>query len=736
MNHSRLRILVVDDDEDDYFLTHAILADVYGDQIDVDWVSSYEAAVETLLSSRHGLCLLDYNLGARTGLDLLREVLSRGSRTPIIMLTGNADWELDVKTMEAGAADYLVKGQFGGPHLERSIRYAIGFAVERHQTLDALRRSEERYALAVRGANDGLWDWDLTTDRIYYAPRWKAILGYEDAQIGDSILEWFNRVNPLEVDRVKAEVSNHLAGKTPHLETEHRMLHHDGTYRWVLTRGLAVRNDQGKVVRMAGSQSDITQRKAAEYRLQHDAFHDSLTGLPNRALLLDRLGQAIARAKRRPDSRFGVLFLDIDGFKHVNDSLGHQTGDQLLIAISRRLEGCIREADTVARVGGDEFIGLIDDVETTDVILSLVERILESLRTPFPLDGYEVVLSASIGVALGGTTDHTAEELVRNADIAMYRAKSAGKAGFVVFDEAMHAIAISRLRMESDLRQATKHGQFRLHFQPIVSLRTGQVRSFEALLRWNHPDRGLICPDDFIALAEETKLILPIGLWVIRTAAGQLRKWQREFEMNPPLSISVNLSCRQFLQPDLVEQVQRALLDTGLDPRCLNMEITESAIMEQLGSASSALSKLKSLGIKLAMDDFGKGYSSLSYLHQFPFDTLKIDRSFIASIGHSGENSEIVRAIISLGKGLGLDVVAEGVETQRQLFQLKELGCQFGQGFSFARPLSAEAADALLRDPPQWFDSSIRDVPVTRPDSRSEDTSFQPFTASSRRRRT
>ena len=276
MNHSHLSILVVDDDEDDYFLTHAILVDVYGDQIDVDWVSSYEAAIETLLSGRHGLCFLDYNLGARTGLDLLREVLARGCRTPIIMLTGNADWEVDVKTMEAGAADYLVKGQFGGPHLERSIRYAMGFAVERHQTLEALRRSEERYALAVRGANDGLWDWDLTTDRIYYAPRWKAILGYEDGQIGDSILEWFNRVNPLDVDRVKAEVSNHLAGKTSHLETEHRMLHHDGTYRWVLTRGLAVRNDQGKVVRMAGSQSDITQRKAAEYRLQHDAFHDSL----------------------------------------------------------------------------------------------------------------------------------------------------------------------------------------------------------------------------------------------------------------------------------------------------------------------------------------------------------------------------------------------------------------------------------------------------------------------------
>jgi diguanylate cyclase (GGDEF)-like protein/PAS domain S-box-containing protein len=712
MNHSHLSILVVDDDEDDFFLTHAILGDVYGDEVEVEWISSYEAAIERLLCGRHAVCFMDYNLGARTGLDLLREVLARGCRTPIIMLTGNDDHEVDVKAMEAGAADYLVKGRFGGPHIERSIRYAIGVAFERHQTLDALRRSEERYALAVRGANDGLWDWDLTANRVYYAPRWKSILGYEDGQIGDNILEWFNRVHPLDVERVKAEVSEHLAGKTSHLETEHRMLHDDGTYRWVLTRGLAVHDDAGKVVRMAGSQSDITQRKEAEYRLQHDALHDSLTGLPNRALLLDRLGQAVARVKRRPDSLFGVLFLDIDGFKHVNDSLGHQMGDQLLIAISRRLESCTREADTVARVGGDEFINLIDDVDSADIILSVPDRILDSLRTPFSLDGHEVFVTASIGVALSGNSDLSADEFVRNADIAMYRAKSLGKAGFVVFDDAMHASAVSRLRMESDLRQATKRGEFQLHYQPIVSLRTGKVRSFESLLRWYHPERGLICPDDFIALAEETKLILPMGLWVVRTAADQLRKWQMQFGTSPPLSISVNLSCRQFCQPDLVQQVEKTLLETGLDPRCLNMEITESAIMEHVESASSALSKLKSVGIKLSMDDFGKGYSSLSYLHQFPFDTLKIDRSFISSIGDSGEHTEIVRTIISLAKCLGLEVVAEGVETESQLYQLRNLGCHFAQGYFFSRPLTAEAAGALLRDQPRWFESSIRDMPA------------------------
>ncbi len=273
MNHSHLNILIVDDDEDDYFLTHAILVEVYGDQIDVDWISSYEPAIESLLSGRHSLCLLDFKLGSRTGLDLLEVVLARGCRTPIIMLTGNADCGVDVTMIEAGAADYLVKGRFGGPQLERSIRNAMGFGVERSQALETLRRSEERYALAVRGSNDGLWDWDLTTERVYYAPRWKEILGYEEEQIGDSILEWFNRVNPEDAERVKTEVSNHLAGETSHLETEHRMLHRDGTYRSVLTRGLAVRNDQGKVIRMAGVQSDITQRKGAEYRLRVGLSH-------------------------------------------------------------------------------------------------------------------------------------------------------------------------------------------------------------------------------------------------------------------------------------------------------------------------------------------------------------------------------------------------------------------------------------------------------------------------------
>jgi diguanylate cyclase (GGDEF)-like protein/PAS domain S-box-containing protein len=712
MSGDRLKVLLVDDDEDDYVLTRSLFDEISHGQHDLAWVSTYEQAGRTLAKHSYDVCLLDYHLGERTGLDLLRELIADGCQTPIILLTGLDDRDVDLEAMKAGAADYLVKGQFGGPLLERSIRYAIGFAVARQRTLEALRRSEERYALAVRGANDGLWDWDLTTSRIYYAPRWKSMLGYDEDQIGDSPEEWLGRVHPLDAERVRAEIATHCDGQTSQLQTEHRMLHDDGTYRWVLSRGLVVRDADGRAVRMAGSQTDITQRKVAEDRLYYDAFHDTLTGLPNRALLIDRLGRAILRKKRHEEYRFAVLFLDLDGFKVINDSLGHQTGDQLLIAISRRLEACVRGGDTVSRLGGDEFIILMDDIEEPSDVFRMADRVLEELQTPFILNGHEMATSASIGIALSELSYDRAEDLLRDADIAMYKAKSRGKSGHVIFDKAMHTLAVTRMKLEADLRTAAMRQEFRLHFQPIVSLRTGEITSFEALIRWNHPERGLVSPDEFIPVAEETKMILPLGLWVLREAARQLRTWQRERPKGHPLSISVNLSCRQFLQPDLVSQIERILAETELDARCLKMEITESVIMDQMEMAPMALSRLKSLGVRLAMDDFGKGYSSLSYLHQFPFDTLKIDRSFIARIGVGGDNTEIVRTILTLANGLGLDVVAEGVETQIQLRLLRELGCQFGQGYLFSRPIAGEAAGSLLTRPARWFDAGRQETRI------------------------
>jgi diguanylate cyclase (GGDEF)-like protein/PAS domain S-box-containing protein len=581
---------------------------------------------------------------------------------------------------------------------------------------EALRLSEERYALAAQGANDGLWDWDLTTNKIYYSPRWKSMLGHAGEAIGASPSEWFSRVHPLDVDRVRAEVDEHFRGRTSRLQTEHRMLHDDGTYRWVLTRGLAVRDAEGRAVRAAGSQTDITSRKEAEDRLLHDAFHDALTGLPNRALLIDRLEQSIVRMRRRSHPHFAVLFLDLDGFKVVNDSLGHQTGDQLLIALSRRLEKFLRQGDTIARLGGDEFVILVDEIEDPKHVLTLADRALEELQKPFEVNGQVFVTTASIGIAFSGLSYDSADTLLRDADIAMYQAKSRGKARYVVFDDAMHTSARIRMKLEADLRQAALRREFELRFQPIVSLETGHIACFEALLRWNNPERGIVPPEVFIPVAEETMLILPLGLWVLRVAAEQLRRWQSTFWMSPPLMMSVNLSCRQFFQNDLVYQIERILMETGLDARCLRLEITESTIMEDVESALAALSRLKSLGIRLAIDDFGKGYSSLSYLHQFPCNVLKIDRSFISRMGPNRENTEIVRTIVALAEGLGLEVVAEGIETEYQLAHLRSVGCQYGQGYLFSSPLTSEAAGELLASTTGWFEPdfpALRDIVPT-----------------------
>lgn len=701
-------VLIIEDDEDDYVLTRGLIDEGEHHHSTVEWVSDYQTGLRSLTGSSHEVCLLDYRLGQRTGLELLREAIAGGCRTPIILLTGQSDRDVDIEAMKAGAADYLVKGQFGASLLERSIRYAV----ERQRAMDALRQSEERFARAVRGANDGLWDWDMVTGEVYFTTRWKSMLGYEEDQIGDRLEEWLSRVHPLDVGRVEAEILAHRLGHTPHLQSEHRMLHDDGTYRWVLTRGLAVRDDRGEPIRMAGSQTDIMQRKAAEDRLHHDAFHDPLTGLPNRALFMDRLNRAILRLKRREFYRFAVLFIDLDGFKMINDSLGHQAGDQLLIALSRRLEGGARQGDTVARLAGDEFVILMDDFEDTSDVFRLADRTLEAFRNPCAILETEVVTTASIGIALSGPEYDRSEDLVRDADIAMYRAKSQGRGGRVIFDKTMHTLAVKRMKLETDLRQADALRQYRLHYQPIVSLRTGRVTSFEALVRWQHPERGLVRPDDFIPVAEATGLILPMGLWVLREAAEQLRRWHAEFPTALPLSISVNLSCRQLSQADLIYQIERILLETGINACHLQMEITESVVMDHVESMLAELARLKALGVRLAMDDFGKGYSSLSYLHQFPFDTLKIDRSFISRIGSGGENTEIVKTIISLAHGLGLDVVAEGVESEHQSSHLRELGCQYGQGYLFSRPLGAEAAGQLLLSQPCWCTQERRESPV------------------------
>jgi len=428
---------------------------------------------------------------------------------------------------------------------------------------------------------------------------------------------------------------------------------------------------------------------------RHAAFHDSLTGLPNRAMFTELLKAEIESSNRRSDHMFAVLFLDLDRFKNINDSLGHTHGDLLLVAFAERLERTLRPVDTLARFGGDEFAILVNGMTDATDAVRVAERIQDELSQPFMLDKNSASATASIGIALSSSGYDCADDILRDADIAMYRAKENGKARYEVFDHGMHARAVSRLQLESDLRQAIEHKEFSVYYQPIVSLQTGRLAGFEALVRWNHPRRGLVSPADFIPVAEETGLIVPIGEWVLNEACAQVRQWQLESPSHRALSLSVNLSARQVAQPDLLDRIKEALGNSKLNPHCLKLEITESVVMENAEAAALMFKQLRALGVQLSIDDFGTGYSSLSYLHRFPLNYLKIDRSFVARLTTDNDNA-IVRTISTLARNLGMEVIAEGIETEEQHQQLKMLGCEYGQGYLFSRPVSKDNVGHLL----------------------------------------
>ncbi|HVG33655.1 MAG TPA: EAL domain-containing protein [Pyrinomonadaceae bacterium] len=614
--------------------------------------------------------------------------------TPILLVSAmRVDDKSAVEGLQAGADDYLE-----APYDPMRLIAKVTRLMERARFEGALKESEERYALAARGANDGLWDWKLKSNQTYFSSRWKSMLGYGEDDIGNRPEDWFSRVHPDDVEALEAEIADHIKGESSHFEMEHRMLHKDGSYRWMLSRGMVVRDADGKASRMAGSQSDITERKQAEAQLLHDAFHDVLTGLPNRALFMDRLSQAVERVKRHPDCSFGVIFLDLDRFKVINDSLGHMVGDRLLVEISHRLEGCVRAGDTLARLGGDEFTIILDGVEDEADATAMADRIQDQLHRPFNLNNHEVQISASIGIALSTLNYEKPEDILRDANIAMHRAKSAGKARYQVFDATMHFHALELLRLETDLRRTAEREEYCVHYQPLVSLETGQLTGFEALVRWQHPERGFIYPEEFIPVAEETGLIITLDRWVLREACRQVRAWQQQFPEQQSLTVSVNFSARQFSQPDLVEHVQQVLSETGLDAGCLKLEITESVFMSSTESVTRMLAQLKAVGIEIYLDDFGTGYSSLSYLHRFPINVLKIDRSFVSRIGPEGENAEIARAIVTMAHSLGMKVVAEGIETESQFTELKSLSCEYGQGNLISLPIEALKAEKLLND--------------------------------------
>ncbi len=629
------------------------------------------------------------------GLALAAELVARAPRTPVIVLCHDPDRGADADAAEAGIADVLLVRGLSADRLEHAIR----FALSHQRALQRLAASEERHALALKGSHDGIWDWDVAHDRVFYSPRFKEMLGYAEHEVGEARGEWLGRVHPDERAALTQALDAQLtvaAGE--HFEFEHRVQHRDGDYRWLLARATAVRDELGRATRVVGSLTDVTDRREAERRLQHDALHDALTGLPNRVLFLDRLDQAVRRARRsHPESCAAVLFLDVDRFKVINDSLGHACGDQLLQAVARRLESALRPNDTVARLGGDEFTLLLDDVTEAREATMIAERVQQSLQAPFELDGRELFVGASIGIALA-TADSKPEEVMRDADVAMYRAKADGKGRHAVFDAAMHEQVMRRLDMEGDLRRAIEQRRLEVVYQPIVQTATGRVVGFEALCRW--PDRagGCVEPADFVAIAEETGLVVPLGRQVLEAACAQLARWRRT-PRGAGLTMGVNVSGRQLTEPGFVPSLQAILRDSGLDARALRLEVKEHDLSRGRGDDATRRvleHALEAAGVGTHIDDFGTGASPLRMLHDFPGDAIKVSRALVIGMGHDAGAFEIVRAIVGLAHNLGLQVIAEGVETREQLDYLKVLGCEFAQGFHICAPLAAEEARALL----------------------------------------
>jgi diguanylate cyclase (GGDEF)-like protein/PAS domain S-box-containing protein len=685
------RVLLIEDDEDDYLITRDLLEAQKRVAFELDWCSGYDDALREIQAHRHDAYLIDYRLGQRNGLDLVREGFGSGPRAPVILITGQDDYEIDLEANALGVADYVTKQTLSSNGLERAIRYAISHS----GALTDLARSQERYALATRAANDGIWDWDLDHDQIYLSHRWCAILGLDEPVDDGSPERWFDLVHVDDLSQLRSAIESHLEGRTAHLEIECRMRHADSSWLWVLCRGLAIRDAEGKPTRMAGSIADITQRRVAEDRLRHDALHDPLTGLPNRALLVDRLEQILKRSNRELEAGCAVLFLDLDRFKLINDSFSHTTGDQLLVAIAARLTEVLRHSDTVARLGGDEFTLLLDSTTTPADAAGKARHLCEVIERPFMIAGQQLFVRASIGICLtkpGATTG----ELLRNADIAMYDAKQRGGGTYTIFDQAMHHRILARLTTESDLRRAVERSLMEAHYQPIVDLTTGRVHSLEVLARWPEGWPRLT-PAEFIPIAEECGLIVPLGAHILRTGLTALARWRAAGLLGDETCVSVNISPRQLDDPTLPEQILDALEESGLPPDALLLEITESTLMHEPERISRIVSEVCANGVGLHLDDFGTGYSSLTALLQFPVQALKIDRTFVNHVDNDeGMNDAIVRSTIALAHSLGLEVIAEGVETQLQLENLHRLGCEYGQGYLLSRPQSEQNIEAVL----------------------------------------
>ena len=682
-NRTSTLILVADDDPMIRLLAEQTLTNK---SFDVLQAKDGKEALEIFKLKKPDLILCDVMMPTIDGFELCSSIraMKQGENVPIVMMTGLNDARSIKQAFSIGATDYCEK-----PINWELLPFKLDYILRSSSTFSELQISEERYSLVAHGANDGLWDWDYKDDRVYFSPRWKSILGFAEDDINSDPLEWINRIHPDDKTRVITELHAHKVAQTSHFECEYRMKNAEENYRWMMCRGLAVRDQEGVAYRMIGSHTDITDRKLAEEKLVFDAVHDPLTGLPNRILFLDRLSHCIELSSRRKNFSFAVLYLDLNRFKIVNDSLGHLLGDKLLVEIGSRIKHVVRKGDTLSRLGGDEFVILCEEIEDITVATTLADRIHKELLKPVDLNGQKVVIDCSIGITESSIGYARPEDMLRDADAAMYRAKLRRGSRYEIFDITMHEKAMGVLQIESDLRLALELEQFEVLYQPIVEIEEDVVSGFEALVRWNHPKLGFLIPEEFLEVAIDSRLIVPLGRWVLKQACRQMQEWKSKWEEAKDWTISINLSAPELAQPDLVTALNDIIDASGLDPRFLKLEITETSLIKNGAHALETMNALRERGIHLSIDDFGTGYSSFSYLHDFPFDELKIDRTFISELDNRADKQKIVNAIVSLAHNLGMTVVAEGSASGAIYENLRDASCEYAQGFSIMEPKRA-----------------------------------------------
>ncbi|MEM7453217.1 MAG: EAL domain-containing protein [Planctomycetota bacterium] len=671
---AKARILVVDDERINRQMISCIMEDLGHDVVPA---ASGEEALEVMKANEFDLVLLDFSMPGMDGFDVMDAMQDdvKLMDIPVIMVTASDESELIVRAFSQGASDYVVK-----PVDAAVAQVRITNQLNLRQAKLELWESQERYALAARGANDGLWDWNITSNELYVSPRWREMLGYSDSAPITVDKGWMDSIHTSDREKFERALRNHLDGYSKHFEMECRMKSSGGRFLWMQWRGMAVRDQDGVAHRFAGSLTDITENKTA----------DPLTGLPNRVQFMDRLQRCIEVARRDLSKSFAVLFLDLDNFKLINDSYGHEVGDQYLKTIAARLIETTRRGESlVARLGGDEFTLTVEDIDSPQPALAVAKRVLRILSAPVRIENQEIYPGISMGISFAEFPDRSAEDVLREADTAMYEAKSSGGKCFKVFDPVMQQQARKRLNTENELRRSIENNEFIVFYQPLIDLKSGLMCGYESLVRWNHPERGVLSPFEFIDVAEETGLIIPIGNFVLEESCRQLMKWRNQSDAFDDIRCSVNLSRVQLHHFECVNWIESAIEKTGIDAASLTLEITESSILDRSGRPAETLERLGDLGLTIALDDFGTGYSSLSCLHELPIDVLKIDRSFVREMLTSSQSEAIVRVILTLADGLKLKVVAEGIEEETQHGFLKSLDCQVGQGYLYGKPMPA-----------------------------------------------